>query len=94
MLAREHAAAAVLGDDEVDSDDSELGGDEFDRASVATTESAKLQYEALKSGQIKSKLPAPAPARRWTKSEDDILARAVEENQVRALSTSRCVGAN
>eukprot|EP00035_Acanthoeca_spectabilis_P038426 m.52944 g.52944 ORF g.52944 m.52944 type:complete len:548 (+) comp9134_c0_seq1:227-1870(+) len=81
MLAREHAAAAVLGDDEVDSDDSELGGDELDQASVATTESAKLQYEALKSGQIKSKLPAPAPARRWTKSEDDILARAVEENQ-------------
>ena len=81
MLEREHAAAAALGDDEIDSD-SDMGGDREDEA-VATTESAKLQYEALKAGQIKSKLPAPAPARRWTKSEDDILARAVEENQVR-----------
>mmetsp|Transcript_8536 Transcript_8536/g.21963 ORF Transcript_8536/g.21963 Transcript_8536/m.21963 type:complete len:576 (+) Transcript_8536:236-1963(+) len=48
---------------------------------VATPESAKLQYEALKSGSIKSKGGTPAPARRWTKSEDDVLARAVEENQ-------------
>ena len=49
---------------------------------VATPESAKRQLKAMKNGLIKTKLTAPAPARRWTKSEDSILARAVEENGV------------
>eukprot|EP00035_Acanthoeca_spectabilis_P000235 m.72041 g.72041 ORF g.72041 m.72041 type:complete len:313 (-) comp10091_c0_seq3:2437-3375(-) len=45
---------------------------------VATPESAKRAIAALKSGQVPVKSTSPAPGRRWTKAEDEILQAAVE----------------
>lgn len=53
---------------------------------VATPESAKRAIAALKSGQVPVKSTSPAPGRRWTKAEDEILQAAVERFDVRSRS--------
>jgi len=44
---------------------------------VATPESAREAYAALKAGRVTRNTTSPAPSHRWTKAEDEILEAAV-----------------
>jgi hypothetical protein len=84
------ADAEVTSEEEEDeeADDTEEDAEDEQRM---TPESAKRDYEALQSNDPKSKQIVPAPARRWTKAEDDTLARAVDENQVSDIAQFNCI---